>query len=304
MMKTLDHNIQIQTGMKTYFQVMIIVGWVFALMLTTSGCGRSGNGSAHPEKMETEVLMARDMAGDMASAPVSRQLATGRGESVLPDRPVDKQRIIRDGRMGIRVSDLETAKLRVDSLVSAFGAYFASERYYDTDRESAFHLSIRVPAAGFEALAEALGSGRGQVLYREVDARDVTEQFIDLESRLDSRRMYLERYRELLVRARNVQEILEIEDKIRVLEEEINSTTGRLQYLQDRVDYSTLELMLTREKEFRFEPGDRDRFAERLKQALHGGWTGTVDAVLFLFRLWPLWLLGAIAAVFLRRRYR
>jgi hypothetical protein len=243
------------------------------------------------------------MAGGAASPQMSRQASTGGGEAVLHDRPVDKQRIIRDGRMGLKVNDLEAARLRTDSLVSVYGGYYANEHFYDTDRESSYHLSIRVPAANFEALSTALESGGGQVLFREVDARDVTEQFIDMETRLASMRMYLDRYRELLERARSVTDILEIENRIRQLQEEIDSTTGRLRYLQDRVDLSTLELMLTREKAFRFEPGDRDRFGERLKLALHKGWTGTVSAILFLFSIWPLWLLAAVAAfMFWRRR--
>lgn len=233
---------------------------------------------------------------------MARMAAPGGGEPVMADREVDKQRIIRDGRMGLKVNDLEAARLRADSLVSAYGAYYANERYYDSDRESSYHLSVRVPAGNFEPLTSALEGGGGRVLYKEVDARDVTEQFIDMETRLASMRIYLERYRELLGRANSVQEILEVENRIRQLQEEIDSTVGRLRYLQDRVDYSTLELMLTREQEFRFEPGDRDRFGEQLKQALHRGWTGTVDALLFLFRIWPLWLLAAIVAILVRRR--
>jgi hypothetical protein len=286
------------TPMKTRIQFFFIVGWLSAILLGSAGCERSGNEQSLPP----EAMLEKQVAMDMGEVTMTRMAAPGGGEPMVADREVDKQRIIRDGRMGLKVNDLEAARLRVDSLVSAYDAYYANERYHDTDRESSYNLSIRVPAESFEALSNALEAGSGQVLYREVNARDVTEQFIDMETRLASMRIYLERYRELLGRAQSVQEILEVENRIRQLQEEIDSTVGRLRYLQDQVDYSTLELMLTREKEFRFEPGDRDRFGEQLKQALHRGWDGTVAAVLFLFRIWPIWLLAAIAAILLWKR--
>lgn len=286
--------------MKKRIPFFFMVGWLGAVLLGSAGCGRSDEEKSLPPEAMAEHYVAMDKGG----APMTRQAmaAPGGGEPVMAEREIDKQRIIRDGRMGLKVNDLEAARLRVDSLVTAYDAYYANERYHDTDRESSYHLSIRVPAGNFELLSAALEGGGGRVLYKEVDARDVTEQFIDMETRLASMRIYLERYRELLGRANTVQEILEVENRIRQLQEEIDSTEGRLRYLKDRVDYSTLELMLTREKEFRFEPGDRDRFGEQLKQALHRGWNGTVDAVLFLFSIWPLWLLAVIVAILIRKR--
>ena len=61
----------------------------------------------------------------------------------------------------------------------------------------------------------------------------MTDQFIDLETRLENKRNYLKRYNDLLLKANSIKEILEIEEKIRALEEEIESATGQLKYLSD-----------------------------------------------------------------------
>ena len=95
----------------------------------------------------------------------------------------------------------------------------------------------------------------------------------------------------MLKQAKTVKDILEIEEKTRAIEEEIESTTGKLNYLSDQVNFSTLDLTLLKEKEFKFNPAKRDKFFERLKQSLSKGWFGFVDFVLFIIKLWPFWII-------------
>jgi hypothetical protein len=213
---------------------------------------------------------------------------------------VNKKQLIKDGRMGIKADDLNKTRTMTDSLVGLHAAYYANERYFDTETESTYHLTIRIPAGNFEHFITGVESGAGRILYKEIDARDVTEQFIDLESRLLSKLNYLTRYRELLQQAKTVKDILDIEDRIRVIEEEIESTEGRLRYLKDQVSYSTLNLMISQEKEFRFIPEKKDKFLERVKQSIEKGWSRSIDIVLLMVQTWPLWLLLIIVAMIIR----
>jgi hypothetical protein len=69
------------------------------------------------------------------------------------------------------------------------------------------------------------------------------------------------------------------------------------------VDYSTLDLTISREKDFKFKPVHRDRFSERLKQSLSRGWLGFVDFVLFTIKIWPFWILVTLM-VYLWRKFK
>jgi len=215
---------------------------------------------------------------------------------------VIRKKIIKNGRMSLKVEELVRTKNHVDSLVKAFSGYYASENFTNTDYESAYQLRIRVPSAGFEKFTDAVENGGGEVLFKSIDAQDVTSEFVDLETRLENKRNYLKRYNDLLKQAKSIKEILEIEEKIRVLEEEIDSTTGRLKYLSDQVDYSTLDLTLTKQKEYKYKPGKREMFWERLKQSFSNGWSGFVELFLLLIKIWPLWLIGAVVFFVWRRR--
>jgi len=214
---------------------------------------------------------------------------------------VNKKRIIKDGRIGIRVVDLEKTKQGVDLLLKNLDGYYSNERFNNYDHESLYNLTVRIPATSFEQFITELEKGNGEILYKEIDARDVTDQFIDLETRLQNKKNYLKRYNDLLNQAKNVKEILEIEEKVRVLEEEIDSTTGRLKYLSDLVNYSTLDLTISKLKDFKYNPETRDKYSERLKLSLSKGWFGFVDFSLFVIKIWPFWLIIAVILYFLKK---
>lgn len=226
--------------------------------------------------------------------------------AVAPEAEPDIQettakKIIKNGFMEIRVAGLEETKLRIDSLIKLHNGYYAGERLNNTDRESSYSLKIRIPSDNYEVFISNIEASPGEILNKNIDARDVTDQFIDLETRLENKQSYLERYRELLKQAKNVREILDIEEKIRVLEEEIESTTGRLRYLSNQVDYSTLDLTLSKKKDFKYNPVSRANFSEKLKQSLSKGWFALVDFFLFIINVWPFWIIAA-AVVFIWRK--
>jgi len=236
--------------------------------------------------------------------PITRQQEIAPPPPPIPpvnNKEVVKKKIIKDGRIGLKVTDLELTKARVDSLVKRHDAYYSNENLNNTDWESSYNLTIRIPSSNFDSFIHAIEIGNGEILYKEIDARDVTDQFIDLETRLQNKRAYLKRYQELLKKAQNVKEILQVEEKIRRLEEEIESTTGRLKYLSDLVDYSTLRLNIYKHKDFKYNPKKRDKFSERIKQSLSKGWFGFIDFLLLLMKIWPFWIIGILLIYFIKK---
>jgi len=257
--------------------------------------------SCNQKQAKNESYALADMEEEVI--PVTRQTAN------TPPPPIDniekqegiKKKIIKDGRLAILVSELEKTKSRIDVLVKNHGGYYANESFNNSDWQSSYNLKIRVPISNFGKLINDIETGDGEIQYKEIEARDVTDQFIDLETRLENKRNYLIRYNDLLKQAKNVNEILEIEEKIRGLEEEIESTTGRLKYLSDLVDYSTLDLTISKKKEFKYNPVNRDKFSERIKLSLSKGWYGFVDFLLFVIKIWPFWILVTLSFYFWRK---
>ena len=266
---------------------------ILAILIASCHQSPSDDVSFEVADSEAEMMPLTRQAMDAPPAPINPTVTN----------EVIKKKIIRDGRLGLRVTELEKSKTLIDTLVRANGAYYANESFQNSDWESSYNLKIRVPSLNFDKFISGIEAGEGEVLYKVIDARDVTAQFIDLETRLENKRSYLVRYNDLLKKANSVNDILAIEEKIRGLEEEIESTTGQLKYLSDQVDYSTLDLTLTKQKDFKYNPEKRAKFSERFKQSLSKGWFEFVDFVLFIIKIWPFWIIIAVM-VYFWRKYR
>lgn len=214
-------------------------------------------------------------------------------ESVSPPPPPAElkqqaydKKIIKNGELNINVKSLKAEKRNVDSLVKVCNAYYDNERLSNNDSQTDLYLTIRIPSAKFEFFIESLEKGDNEISYKVIDAQDVTEKFVDLETRLANKRKYMTRYQELLTSAKSVKDVLEIQEKIRALEEEIESVTGRLKYLSHQVSLSTLLLQLSEKKDFKYTPEKRAKVVEKLKQSFAGGWHMFTDFLFILLYNW------------------
>jgi hypothetical protein len=237
----------------------------------------------YEEYLPTEVIenTAQEMSADQA-IPVS-----------APDR-----KIVRSGNISIEVSDLEKAKAAVDTLVALYGAYYNSDSYMILVSVITYDLNIRIPSASFDEFIAAVESGIGKVTHKNTFADDVTELDTDIVTRLANKRTYLGRYRDLLARAATVRDMVEIENSIRVITEEIESMEGRLRYLSNQVEYSTLSLHISQPTAHAV----TRNFGEKISAAITSGWRGLVSVMIVVVHLWPLYVAAAIVLIILKRR--
>lgn len=260
-------------------------------------------GSCHQSPSDKADFIADDLMMEEMIPITRHELNSAPPLPPRETKEVIKKKIIKDGRIGIEVDNLEQTKKQIDSLVVKYGGYYANERLNNSDWQISYNLKIRIPSNSFEKLIGEIETGGGEIKYKEIDARDVTDQFIDLEIRLENKKNYLKKYNDLLKQAKSVKDILEIEERIRGIEEEIESTTGRLKYLSDLVDYSTLDLEISKPKDNKYQPEKRDKFTKRLKHALSKGWFGFVDFIVFVIKIWPFWIIVGII-VYAWKKYR
>jgi hypothetical protein len=218
--------------------------------------------------------------------------------------PVASERkLIKNGTISLEVKDIKTEKIKVDSLIKKYKAYFDKETTNRYDNSTILTLKIRIPSQDFEKFIVGIEKGGNKITNKEISTEDVTEEYIDLETRLLNKRKFMNRYQELLKSAKNIKEMLEIQEKIRSLEEEIESATGRLKYISNQVSYSTLELRLEQENDFKYVIEKRDSVYEKLKQSIIGGWFVFVDFLYILLYNWVFIIFIAIG-IYMFRKYR
>ena len=105
-------------------------------------------------------------------------------------------------------------------------------------------------------------------------------------------------------KAKNVNEILSIEENIRQLMEEIESKEGRLKYLNDQVDLSTLHVVLFKEYQVKLVQPTEDPFSSRAGKSLGSGWDSIISFLLWIVSKWPIILILAVLTLLVRRRWK
>nr|WP_294862678.1 DUF4349 domain-containing protein [uncultured Fluviicola sp.] len=214
------------------------------------------------------------------------------------------KKIIKNGTMRIKSNAFRESKKRIDQTVKALKGYYENEELDKNDSRIQYSLVIRLPSKNFEQLVKGIEDGKDEIIFKKINVNDVTEEFLDIQTRLENKRKYLQRYKELLAKAKNVNEILSIEENIRQLMEEIESKEGRLKYLNDQVDLSTLRINLFKEYPVKIDRPAENPFSSRAGQSLGSGWDSVVNFLLWTVSKWPVILLLGILLWIGRRKWK
>lgn len=267
--------------------------FIMFISLLISSCGTNQKNKNFVG--EVEVL------NDAETFTVNRQAAVKKTADLNEATYNRDKKIIKDASVGVEVDDYTEYRILLDSLVNTLKGYISNDNLNKSDYAINGNLTIRIPAKNFNNFINLLERGSQKLLYKNISARDVTEEFIDIEARLKTKKEVEKRYRELLSKARNVKEILEVEEKLRIIREEIEAREGRLNYLKKQVAFSTIHLQITQKLDYRYEPAKQKNFFQRLFKSLDKGWKGFVVFLLFLVRIWPVLLIGFLTFYYIRR---
>ncbi|UTX48694.1 DUF4349 domain-containing protein [Chryseobacterium sp. MA9] len=271
-------------------------------------CSKSG-GDKHEVKADMmEVLIENKAPSAEAVSPphfISEKLLTddnGTNKDLYTQKKTDtiSKKIIKNGDMKIQVGDIKKTQNQVNEIIKKNNAYIQKEEFQNTDMDDNLTLIIRVPHKNFDALINSFSDGVGSVLSKNISSNDVTEEYTDVAIKLANKRIYLEKYRDMLKSASTTKDMLEIQEKIRELEDEIDVAEGRLRFIDDRVNYSTLNLNLYKEK-VRSSATSKIGFGSRFIDSLTEGWNSFVSFLLGMVSLWPLFLLIPVIIVLWRK---
>jgi hypothetical protein len=124
------------------------------------------------------------------------------------------------------------------------GGFVASSKFALQGEDQIASMTVRVPAASYQdVLSEIRGLGV-KVDSEGSNASDVTEEYTDLEARLRNLEATEVRLLELMGRATNVNEILQVQDRLNGVRSEIERVKGRMSLLDRLTDLATITVHL------------------------------------------------------------
>ncbi len=212
------------------------------------------------------------------------------------------KKIIKTADVTLELKDYAAYNQSIHKGLKAYGAYISTEEQSLDDIRSANNITIKVPVEQFENLMNSFSGDGIKVLQKKIGSEDVSGEVVDTRSRLEAKKQMRERYLGLLKQAKNMKEILEVQDQVNSIQQEIESAAGRVSYLNHQSAYSTIRLTyfqyLSTDGIQPKEPG----YIYKLKEAFSYGIRIIANLFIFMVTLWPLFLCGAIAVIIWKKR--
>ena len=267
-------------------------------ILSLLACGKNEATQTNVSLME--VLPEDEVATKAFSPDSPPKMQMPNSEAKPIDKTINLKKIIKSGDMTIEVADIKTAQEKIQNFVKNNKAYIQNERFSNAETQTTLSMEIRIPNQNFDNLINSFSDEIGSISEKNIRVQDVTEEYTDVSIRLKNKLAYLEKYRDLLKRSASTKDLLEIQEKIRCLEEEIESSEGRLRYIDDQVNYSTLNLTLTKEKP-RNTITSKIGFGSRLVDSIANGWNIFVNFSLEIVSLWPFLFIIPIIILFWKK---
>ena len=202
------------------------------------------------ERGEPQASPAADQAAPTAAQPSGSSGGySGLTSSVLGTPvPQAQRKVIQNADLSYEVTDLTDALAKIDQAVAAAGGYAADSNLTGAkENERRAHLVLRVPFTGFDTFLGRL-EGLGALKARRIYTDDVTAEYLDLDARISTQKEHEARLRQILAQAKSLEDLIRLEQELSRVRGEIESMTGRLNFLKDQVEMSTVTLDLTEVK--------------------------------------------------------
>ena len=153
--------------------------------------------------------------------------------------------IIHQAQLRVHVKDLGKAQLKIEQKVNEYGGYIVESNVYrESDRLVSGMITVRVPEKHFQRFLADAEEEAAEILERNVTGQDVTEQYVDLESRVKSKRAVEERLLEFMGKAEKTADLLNISSDLAKVQEEIEVIVGQMKYFENQTSFSTIEIFM------------------------------------------------------------
>ncbi|MFD8641999.1 DUF4349 domain-containing protein [Streptomyces zaomyceticus] len=252
-----------------------------ALVLT--GCAGSG-------------AMSSDSKSDMGAAkPADARAGAADGYSG-PEKapsepskaPARQQHVIRTASLSVEVADVAEALATARRVTSGAGGHVENEATERVDESYVTsQIVLRVPQERYDSVLAEL-AGTGKLLARKADAKDVTEQVVDVESRIATQRASVARVRALMQRAEKLADVVTLEGELSRRQADLEALLAQQSSLKDRTSLATISLQLSEKRKAGAEKPEEGR--PGFGDALSGGWNSLTGAV-----AWAVVVLAALA---------
>lgn len=265
---------------------------LFCCLILLAGFGCRKNAAEKSANFEAvEASPVKDENVSLPANPKDNEIA------IIPE-----QRIIREANLRFPTANLEETHDRISTAVKKYNGLIQNDIQGTENAATYRSLIVRVPSQDFDAFLKEISRGVGYFESKEISSEDVSEEYVDVDSRIKTKKALEDRYLELLKKANSVTQMLEVEKQLSEIREEIESRQARLQYLKLHVAMSTFTVYFY--KTTANGQGATVSYGAKIGNALKSGINALSNFFIWLLEVWP-FILILVALIFLfRKKFR
>ncbi|MFJ5995404.1 DUF4349 domain-containing protein [Streptomyces sp. NPDC092370] len=249
---------------------------LLAAAVALTGCSAQDDGAGGSSAANRGV--AAPGADEKAGSAEANPGGTGSGARTTAPPKLAASHIIRTASLTVQVKDVPKALEQARTGTENAGGYVGNET---TTRDAEGHertrVVLRVPVEKYDEVLADL-EGAGKLLDRSAKAEDVTDQVVDVESRIRTQRASVARIRELMDRAGKLSDVVTLEGELSSRQADLEALLARQESLKDRTSLATITLSLSETPVKKAAEDDDPGFVD----ALAGGWNAFVTMLRWL----------------------
>ncbi|WP_214480357.1 DUF4349 domain-containing protein [Bacillus sp. SM2101] len=222
--------------MKHIFKKLCMVVFINLLLF---GCSSYNEGKASLSNENTAEI-AMDLTTSEESAP---------NETEITNNPNQDRMVIYQANIRMEVEDYERTFKQIQIDAEAIGGYIVQSNVYNEHKEQLEGaVVLRIPQNNFYSFLDKLEQLSVKVYSKNISGEDVTEEYVDLQSRLKSKRIVEDRLLQFLKDAKETKDVLAISQDLERVQEEIEHLVGRIKYLDNQTSLSTVTVSMIENK--------------------------------------------------------
>jgi len=211
-----------------------------------------------------------------------------------------ERKTIKTTDIRFRVKDLVESTKRIEAIAEQYDGFISGMNQSTSNHSIDNRMTLRVPVEVLEKFLAEIEQESIYTHHKRIRVQDVTEEFVDKTSRLNTKKEVHDRYVAILRdKAETLKDVLDAEEKIRVIQEEIEAIEGRLKYLNNQTALSTVNIDMY--QKINYNPISYEKsFFTKIIDGFMDGWKLIQMTLIGLVTIWPILLI--VLAVFLGRK--
>lgn len=245
----------------------------------------AANSAANKIATEQDLVVKR--ANSVANSNVAtKQVSLDQADKSKAEVVPTDRKIIRNAELTLEASSPEESQQKITAIAESKGGFVVESQQTSSSSSVTIRdvvtMTVRVPSEKFSESLEEIRKISSRVVVETVKGQDVTEEFVDIEATLKTKKALEEKFLEIMKQSKSVDEALSVQRELSEVRNEIEKIEGRKRFLENQTSLSTIKIRLQTPTVY---SANSSGFFYQLGEAFSTGFNFAINFVLGLITL-------------------